>query len=112
MSIDMKTMTEQIRIHVTPEAKTKLLKDCEETGYTNYSMYIRDLLSKKVKPLANKKILGNVYREMNAQGKNLNQVARHMNSTVLFGEEVLDEIVKIRKAHEEILHEIRKNNLC
>jgi len=49
---------------------------------------------------------------MNSQGKNLNQVARHMNSTVNFGDEVLDEIVKIRKAHEEILQEIRKNNLC
>jgi hypothetical protein len=84
--------TAALRVQLTPAERKKLQQAAEEKGAPNLSTYARNLLFRRseavvaatrrnpeAKALMDE--LARVGRQLNAIGNNLNQLARHLNTT-------------------------------
>jgi len=77
--------TEGLRVQLTPAERAELEEAAQGQGAPNLSIYARELLFRRsaavVAATRRNPEAATLMRELNALGNNLNQIARHLNST-------------------------------
>lgn len=90
-------------LHIVLDEETHdvLLKDSKQCGFSKTAYLRRLILSEPVKARPTKIVTG-LYREINAIGVNINQIARNVNAGIAWESDIKQSLFLLKKVYELI----------